>query len=187
MRILFFSLIPLGVILLIFSIKSLHKSFSGNVILEIPYSQKSADFELRNHGIYSIWHKGQFFRKTPLDEFKPVITTKTTGKEISLSSHLFRPNTNNGKTARMEIFRFSAPAGNYLLELKEGSSISKKENSFIRQLPLKMVDHNKYYIEIRESQPRIFVLIGILMAVLSGLCIIGGLMFGIFSGQIFTD
>jgi hypothetical protein len=185
MQILFFGLIPVGIVCLVFSIRLVHKSFSGSIVLEIPYSQKSAEFVLNKPGYYSIWHKGQFFRKAPLDEYKPEITDKSTGLKTNLASLLFRPNTNNGVTARMELYRFSAPAGKYVLELKEGKSISSIENKLIKLVPARMVDYDKYYIQIRESQPLILLLGGIVFITLSGLCIIGGLVLGILADQIF--
>ena len=187
MQVLFFCLIPVGIVILIFSLRFVQKTFSGNIILEIPYCQKSAEFILTSPGKYSIWHQGQFFRKAPLDEFKPEIINKSTGEKIKLSSMLFRPNANNGRTARMMLYRFSAPAGNFILELTEGSSVSAVENSLIRLIPAKMVDYSKYFIQVRESQPVIFVVLGIVMMVLAGSCIIGGLVIGILAGQIFNN
>ena len=185
MQFLFFSLIPVGILLLIFSIKLVRNSFSGNIILEMPYLQKTSRFELTKPGTYSVWHKGQFFRRAPLDEFRPVIINESESTEVKLSSILFRPNANNGSTARMELFRFSAPAGTYRLELAEGSSISNVENSIIKRMPAKMVDYDKYFIQIRKSQPLIVMIAGIVMIALSGVTIIGGLVLGILSDQIF--
>jgi hypothetical protein len=180
-------MIPLGVLILIFSIKLLQKNFSGSIILEIPYSQKSSELIIPRSGHYSIWHKGQFFRKAPLDEFRPEITSKLTGEKIKLSTLWLRPNTNNGKTARMELFRFSVPAGKYFLELANGSSITVTEKTIMRLLPVKMVDYDKYFIQIRETTTVFLVLAGIIFAVLAGLCIIFGLVFGILADQIFTN
>lgn len=186
MQVLIFCLIPVGIIILIFSIKLVRKTVSGNIILEIPYSQKNSEFTLNSPGSYSIWHKGQFFRKAPLDEYKPEIIDRSTGFKVSLFPSMIRPNLNNGKTARMELYRFSAPAGIYRLELTEGSGISGVEKSVIRLLPGKMVDYDKYFIQVRESQSPFTFLIGIALIVLSGLCIVGGLVFGILADQIFT-
>lgn len=186
MQLLFFCLIPVGIVILIFSLKIAKKSFSGNIVLEIPYSQKSAEFVLSTPGSYSIWHKGQFFRKAPLREFKPEIVNKSTGLKIRLYPSLFRLNANNGKTARMKLYGFHAPAGNYTLTLAEGSSISGMEDKFIRLLPAKMVDYNKYFIQVRESQPAFIGLIGVVLIALSAFCIIGGLVIGILADQIFT-
>ena len=178
-QILVFSLIPFGVIILIFSIKILQKAFSGNIIIEIPYSTKSAEFTLTEAGNYSIWYKGQFFSKAPLDEFKPEITDRSTGVSVRLTSKLFRPVTNIGNSARMELFRFTAPPGKYVLELKEGSSISGIENSIIRLMPFRMVDYDSYTLQVRQSQSILKSLTGIILIVFAGFCIVGGFIFGL--------
>jgi hypothetical protein len=49
-----------------------------------------------------------------------------------------------------------------------------------------MVDLDKYFIQVRESQPRLIAVIGIGLMALAGFCIIGGLVFGILADQIFT-
>ena len=185
MQLLFFSLIPVGIISLIFSIKLVQKTFSGDLILEVPYSKKIADFVLPKPGTYSIWHKGQFLTKAPLDEFIPEITNISTGNKVKLRSILLRPNSANRRTARMQLFRFSAPAGKYILDLVEGSSISAVENSIIQSLPVKKVDYDKYFIQIRESQPLVLFLTGIVLISLSGCTIICGLVIGILANQIF--
>jgi len=187
MQILFFSLIPVGIIILIFSIKLVKKTFSGNIILEIPYSQKSSEFIINQAGIYSIWHRGQYFRKAPVGEFRPEIINKSTGTKIRLYSSLFRPNSNDGRTARMELFRFSIQPGEYFLNLTEGSSISGIEKSLINLLPAKNADPPKYFIQIRESQSRFTLLAVIIFIVLSGFCIIGGAVIGILANQIFNS
>jgi hypothetical protein len=185
MQLLFFSLIPIGLVLLYLSINFAKKAFSGDILLEIPYTQKSGEFSINESGTYSIWHKGQFFRKAPLDEFKPEITNKSTGEKARLTSLLLRPNANNGLTARMELFRFEAPAGNYVLNLVKGSSISAIENNLLKLVPAPKVDSNNYFIQLRESRPLYQIIIGIVILTLSGLIIIGGLVFGILANQIF--
>ena len=148
----------------------------------MPYSQSLAKFNLVKPGKYSIWHEGQFFTKAPLDKFMPHVISRSTGEDVRLNSNLFRPNSNNGRNARMELFRFSAPAGEYILELGEGSSISDIEDRIIGLIPAKKTDYDKYFIQVRESQSLLLTLLGIVMTALSGLLIIGGLVFGILSG-----
>jgi len=180
-QILFFGLIPVGIVILFFSIRHVKRTYSGNIILEIPYALESAEFILDKPGNYSIWQIGEFFRKAPLDEFRPEITDLTTGLQIKLSSRIFRPNANNGWKARMKIFRFSAPPGKYILELKECSSISSAEHRLIVMITAGMVDYEKYFIQIRESQPLLLNLSGIVGIVWGGFCITGGLVSGILS------
>lgn len=185
MQFLLFALIPAGIVMLILSVKSVRKSFSGDKILEIPYITKSAEFRIDKPGIYSIWHQGQYFRRAPLDEFRPVVTNMDTGEQLKLSASLFRPNTNNGITARMELFRFKAPEGKFILTLGEGSSITRAEQKLIELIPAKKADPEQYFIVVRESQSRLAAFAGLLLIILSGLLIIGGLVGGILSDQIF--
>ena len=178
-RFLSLGLLPAGIVLLIFSVRLVSKTFSGKVILEIPYTLKSAEFSLDKSGCYSIWHQGRFFTKAPLDEFRPEVTDLSTGQQLRLSSSLFRPNANNGRKARMELFRFMAQPGSYRLELKEGSSISGLENRLIRRIPAGRAENDSYFIQVRESQPLFLSMMGITGMALGGFCIIGGLVFGI--------
>lgn len=78
-QLLFLGLVPAGIVLAVFSIKLVNKTYSGRVILEIPYALKSAEFVLDRPGNYSIWHRGQFFTEAPLEEFRPGITDLSTG------------------------------------------------------------------------------------------------------------
>lgn len=184
MQILFFALIPAGIFLLLCSIKLVLKTFSGDIIHEIPYSLKYSEFNISSGGYYSIWHKGTFFRKAPVGEYKPVIINAATGEKIRLSPSVLRPNSNDCKTARMELYRFYAQAGNYILELTEGSGISKIEKIILDLIPARKVDYEKYFLQIRKSQSRLVLMAGMFLLVLSGLCIIGGLVLGILSKQI---
>ena len=87
----------------------------------------------------------------------------------------------------MELFRFTALPGKYKLELTPGSSISGIENSLINLIPAKMVDYDKYFIQVRESQPVFLLFVGIVLIVLAGFCIIGGFVIGLLADQIFIN
>jgi hypothetical protein len=178
-RFFFFALIPVGVVVLILAIRLLKKSLAGNILSEVPYAQKVSFFRIKEPGVYSIWQKGQFFRKLPVDQFRPVIYNNVTEEKVPLFPSIFRPNSNDGITFKMELFRFTAGPGMYRMELTAGSSISGVESFISRIFPAKKADLSQYYILIRESQPFYFVIIGILLLCLAGFMMIGGLVFGI--------
>ena len=182
-RILLFLLIPLGALLLVFSIRLIRKSFGGETLLELPFLRKTGNFRIEKAGTYAIWQKGQYLRKLPVDQFKPEITRLDTGQKISLTPSLFRPNANDGITFRMELFRFQAAPGLYSLTLTEGSSISAPERWLSRLFPVKKVDISQYFVLIRESQPFHWLIMGILLIVLCGFMMIGGLVGGILYPQ----
>jgi hypothetical protein len=178
-RIIFFTLIPIGVVVLILAIRLVRKSLAGNIISEVPFAQKVSFFRITEAGVYSIWQKGQFFRRLPVDQFRPVIFNNVTEKKVPLFPSLFRPNSNDGITVKIELFRFSAGPGMYRMELAEGSSISGVESFISRIFPARKADLNKYYILVRESQPFWYLIAGIMLMCLSGFMMIGGLVFGI--------
>jgi len=156
------------------------KTFSGKVLLELPFSSKNAIFEIPADGVYTIWQKGQYLRKMPLDIFKPVIRDESTNEKINLLPSIFRPNLNDGVTVKMEIYHCCLKAGTYSIDLAEGRSVSKLEGALSSIVPAKKADLDKYFILVRESQPFYILVISILLMIVSVGLIAGGLFFGIF-------
>jgi len=172
---LFILLMAIGFILLIKAIRILRKSFAGDMIVEIPFSQKITEFEITKPGVYSIWQKGPYIRKMPVDEFKPILRERSANQEIKLEKPLFRPNAKNLNTIKMEIFRFTAEKGSYRLEIAPGTSISALERIISNLVPVKKAELNQYSLLVRQSMPFLCTLAGILLLVLSGFLIIGSL------------
>lgn len=183
-QILFFCLIPIGVFIMVKGIQLIRKAFNGKLLLEIPYLDKSGQFSITKEGYFSIWQKGQMFKRTPIDQFKLHIYEESTNEEIKLSFSLLRPQTNNFSTGRMELYRFRAPIGNYKIEFKDGSNISKIESMIGSIIPLQPVDSSKYFIEIRESHSQIITLIAIPMILLGVFGTVGGLVLGLLADQL---
>lgn len=183
-RILFFCLIPIGIFILIKAIQLLRKAFNGKVILVIPYLQNGEQFSVTKAGNFSVWQKGQMFKRTPVDKFKLHIYEASTNEEINLNFSLLRPQTNNFSTGRMELYRFYAPVGNYKMEFREGSNISKLESAIGNIIPLSPADLSKYFIEIRESQSQLITLLAIPMLLVGVFGAVAGLVLGLLADQI---
>lgn len=184
LKILFFCLIPIGIFILVKAIQILSKTFNGKVLLEIPYLQGSGNFCVTKAGNFSVWQKGQMFKKTPIDKFRLHIYEKSIKEEIKLNPSFLRPQTNNFSTGRMEVFRFYAPIGNYEIEFGEGSNVSKLESLIGNIIPLESADLSKYFIEIRESQPQIITFLAIPMILIGIFGAVGGLVLGLLADQI---
>jgi hypothetical protein len=165
----------IGIFILIKGIMMLMRFFNQKIILEIPYTCKTERFKVDKSGGYSIWQKGKLFQKTPVDKFRPVITNESTGEQLSLTGSIFRTKINNGSTARMQLFTFYAPIGNFRLELSEGSSISQLEKSISSLIPGKEMEPGSYFIQIRENQPKYLVIVGIPLTILGFGFFIGGI------------
>ena len=184
-RVLFFCLIPIGIFIFVKAIQILNKTFNGKILTEIQYLQSGGQFSVKVAGNFSVWQKGQMFKRTPIDKFKLHIYEKSTNEEIKLNSSLLRPQTNNFSTGRMELYRFYAPIGNYEIEFREGSNVSKLESLIGTIIPLQPADLSKYFIEIRQSQPQIITLLAIPMLLIGLFGTVGGLVMGLIADQIF--
>jgi hypothetical protein len=152
--------------------------FNGEIIAEIPFTQKDIVFEISRPGIYAIWQKGKLFQRTPVDKFKLQLNKVPSGENVSLPKSFFSPHLNGMDTGRMEMNRFSADSGNYRLTIVEGSSVSAFEKIAISLFPAKSVDYNQYFIQVRESRPVYYMIAAIPLFMLSAFCMIGGLVAG---------
>ena len=184
-KILVFCFVPIGLILLYLSVKSLRRLFFGAMAIELPYLNKTTSFYINEVGKYTLWHKGGLLKKVPHTEFKPVIKNVTTGEIIALKSSVFRPSVNGVDNARVMLFHFNLlDKGEYNIQLAEGSSISKLEIFLSKMLSLREVNLNHYSIQVRKSQPFYITMISILFTVFSGLMVIGGFVVSLLAEQI---
>lgn len=178
-RVLFFCLVPFGVLILVKAILMLKGIFNGEMIVEIPFTQKEVTFEISRPGIYSIWQKGKLFRRTPADKFQLKLSKVSSGENISLPRSIFSPRLNGFDTGRMEMNRFRADIGSYCLNIVGGSSVSSFEKVVAGLFPAKLVNYNEYFIQVRESRPMYYMVAAIPMFILAGFCIFGGIVAGI--------
>ena len=179
-------LFTIGIILLVKAIRILRKSFSGEVVAEIPFSQKKTEFEITTPGVYAIWQKGPYIRKMPVDQFKPVLFDVSSGQEVRLENPLFRPNTKDFSTVKMEIFRFNAEAGRYRIEIAPGTGISELERIISNLVPAKRATPDQYFLLLRKSIPFFHTLLAIGLLVLSGFLILGSVIFALPGSDPFT-
>lgn len=183
-RILLFALVPAGIYLLVIGIRLVQKGFNGKIVAEIPFTTGRGTFTLTQEGRYAIWQKAPLFRKTPVDVFKPLVTRQPSGVIVPLYASLSRSSTNDGSVGRMELFTFAAAAGDYTLELTEGSSISALESAASKAIPGRRVEAGQYFIEVRESPPAYYGIGGIVLLIAGALCTIGGFVAGLLADSI---
>jgi hypothetical protein len=186
-RVLFFCLVPIGIFILVKTIRMLKGIFSGEMIAEIPFTQKEILFDITRPGVYAIWQKGQLFRRTPVDKFKLKLNKVPSEEAVSLPKSFFSPSLNGMDTGRMEMNRFSAESGSYRLTVVEGSSVSIFEKIALSLVPAKPVDYSQYFIQVRESRPVYYMLAAIPLFTVSAFFMIGGLVAGFMAPDILTD
>ena len=184
LRVLFFCLSPIGIFILIKGITLIRKTFNGKILLEIPFLENSSEFSVTEAGNFSIWQKGEAFKRTPVDKFKVRIFKAITNEEIKLNTSLLSPRTNDFSTGRMELYHFFAPVGSYRIIFQQGSNVSGFGSLIGNMLPVQPINLSKYFIQIREAQPQINSLIAIPMILLGVLGTVGGIILGILAEQV---
>ncbi len=178
-KILLFCFIPLGLLLLIISIRILWRATNGKILLTLPFNDRLGTFTVTQAGVYSIWHKGAILKKTPAGDFKPHIVNLKTNEVVALNTSIMSPRSNGFSTGRMELFTFNAPAGQYQLSLIKGSSVSSFQKAIGKVVPLKDIDLDRYSIEIRQSQSQLLTMLSIPLLLLGMAGIVCGLVFGL--------
>jgi hypothetical protein len=186
-RILFFCLIPVGIVILVWGIKLLQRSFNGTILLELPFSAGSGSFSVARSGVHSIWIKGPLFKRNPIDRMHPRIISEATNQEVPLATSLLAPRSNSFSTGRIEFYTFSAEVGTYRLELVAGSGISGLQRLLAKAFPSGPLDLSKYFIQIRESQSALIPLLAIPVIIAGGGGIIGGLVMGLLADQLIPN
>lgn len=178
----FFTLAVLGLFLVYTAIKLGIKIVKVPVYLNLPYLNKKGTFHLPQKGKYTIWQKGKQRMRAPADQFKPFVTDVLTHEPIKLEPiWLFRiTKTDLSGNASVQLFRFKANAGDYLMELLEGSSISKIEQAISKPATFlaNPFDPARCSVLVTKYQSPLLVL-GLVWSILLSIpCIVLGLVFG---------
>jgi hypothetical protein len=176
LKILFFACIPVGIFLLIKGIKMALKAFNTKIFAEIKLSETSKDFEITQSGSFEIQIKAPAFKKSHLDKLKPAIYNRDKNAYISLHRSIVRSHSNSlSGIATLKLFTFEAAAGNYKVEITEGSSLLPLEGGLQKFLPIKEANLSDCAFQIRESIPVLRLVAGILLTIAGGMISIGGL------------
>ena len=184
-KLLLFSLIPLGVLLLIIAFKLLWRASKGKVLLTLPFNDRADYFTVTKSGVHSISHKGPILKKTPAGNFRPQITNLTTNEVVKINPSVMSPRSNNFSYGIMELFTFYAPVGKYKLDLVAGSSVSSFQKMIGTMIPLADIDLKQYFIEIRESQSQLLTILSIPLLLLGIAGMVCGLVFGLLADKLF--
>lgn len=187
-KISFFCLIPIGIYGFVRVHRLYKKIFKNEIVVEFFLDNTEIDFELPSTGYYSIWQKGEFFKRSFVDKYKLQLINLDSNIAVRLYGSLMRPNSNNMKTAEMELFWFKSSVGTYKLSLINGGSITRAESLLTNPLVLNnsRSSRSKSSIQVRKSAFPGASLIFILLILFSFFCVLGGFVFGLLADRIFV-
>ena len=176
MRNLCFLLIPMGIALLIFSIRNTIRFAKAELFYEMPCLEEEGRVHLPQ-GNYGIWLSGKKFTKSPLGKISFQLVEEETGRRVNLFSNLMRTTVSGFKMARMELYSFQVEEGNYTLSLDgEGSVRDRIEASIGNLLVKKPVDLSSFTVQIRKGKSLAMFFLSIFGINIAVWMILGGIM-----------
>ena len=177
MRNLCFLLIPMGIALLIFSIRNTIRFAKAELFFEMPCLEEEGRVHLPQ-GNYGIWLSGKKFTKSPLGKIGFQLVEEETGNRVSLAPNLMRTTVSGFKMARMELYSFQVEEeGNYILPINgEGSVRDRIEASIGDLLIKKPVDLSSFTVQIRKGKSIAMFFLSVFGANIAIWMILGGIM-----------
>ena len=176
MRNLCFLLIPMGIALLIVSIRNTIRFAKAELFFEMPCLEEEGSVHLPQ-GKYGIWLSGKKFTKSPLGKIGFQLVEEETGNRVNLAPSLMRPSVSGFKMARMELYSFQVEEGNYILSINgEGSVRDRIEASIGDLLIKKPVDLSSFTVQIRKGKSLAMFFLSIFGINIAIWMILGGIM-----------
>ena len=168
----FLLLIPLGLIILIISIKNTIRFANAQMLYEMSCADRG--------GQYSIWLSGKQLIKSPIGEFGIEIINQKTRKNVHLKANAFGTRVSIFKYARVELYYFEAEAGTYTISMNDEADIRDKISSFLVNTIIKApVDYSLFSIQVREYFSTVSLFLYIWGMILSSFMIVGGIVFAL--------
>ena len=155
-------MIPLGLLLLVLSIKHIVKVYTITAIHDMPYRTDKGIFTIQTAGHYDIWLNGNRFKKAPLGLFGLQLINCETEKEVPLRAKLIPVSVTKVIDVRLELYTFHAEPGTYqLLFNDKPSPMSKIFGPISRFLMGGKDDYSSYSIRIYPHQSIIYSFLSI--------------------------
>lgn len=142
-------MIPIGLFLLVISLRYMVKIFTISDIHDMPYRTDKGVFTIETAGRYGVWLNGNRFKKSPLGMFGLQLINCETEKEVPLRANLIPVSVTKVIDVRLELYTFYANPGTYqLLFNDKPSRIAKIFGTIRRYLISSDDDYSTYSIRV---------------------------------------
>ena len=138
-------MIPIGLFLLVTSLRYMVKIFTISAIHDMPYRTDKGIFTIQTAGRYGIWLNGNRFKKAPLGLFGLQLINCETEKEVPLRANLIPISVTKVIDVRLELYTFYANPGTYQLLFNDKPSRIAKIFGTIRRYLISSDDNYSTY------------------------------------------
>lgn len=148
---LLFFLTPLGIYILIISIKGVRKFTKQKVIYEVPYHCGSGTFTISEEKKYAIYLSGKAYTKNPIANIRSCVRNNATQEEVRVAPCILRTSaTGADGTGRIELSTFRAGPGRYTISfVGNGLAIDRIISHAVDTIKPNY-DYSSFSIQIRE-------------------------------------
>lgn len=171
LKYLLFLLVPVGIYLMVISIKKITAFTKAKMIYEMSVSSIDGSFRLEESGKYDIWLSGKKYSVSPIYNLDIKLKNNATGEFVILYPDFFRTTASSIKDYRVKLFTFSAETGSYNISLTDRPE--ERENIINNR----GIDYKKFSIQIRENVQGLTMFLGVLGIILGFMAIDVGLVF----------
>ena len=155
-------MIPIGLFLLVISLRYMVKIFTISDIHDMPYRTDKGIFTIQTAGRYDIWLNGNRFKKAPLGLFGLQLINCETEKEVPLRANLIPISVAKVIDVRLELYTFYAKPGIYQIVFNDNPSpMAKIFGNISRFLMGGKEDYGSYSIRIYPHQSMIYSFLSI--------------------------
>ena len=150
-------MIPIGLFLLVISLRYMVKIFTISAIHDMPYRTDKGVFTIETAGRYGVWLNGNRFKKSPLGMFGLQLINCETEKEVPLRTSYIPASVTKVIDARLELYTFHAKPGTYQIVFNDNPSpMAKIFGTISRFLMGGKDDYGSYSIRIYPHQSMIY-------------------------------
>ena len=150
-------MIPIGLFLLVISLRYMVKIFTISAIHDMPYRTDKGVFTIETAGRYGVWLNGNRFKKSPLGMFGLQLINCETEKEVPLRASFIPASVTKVIDVRLELYTFYAKPGKYQIVFNDTPGLMTKIFGTIsRCLMGGTDDYSSYSIRIYPHQPMIY-------------------------------
>ena len=169
-------MIPIGLFLLVISLRYMVKIFTISAIHDMPYRTDKGVFTIETSGRYGVWLNGNRFKKSPLGMFGLQLINCETEKEVPLRTSYIPASVTKVIDARLELYTFHAKPGTYQIVFNDKPSrIVKIFGTIRRYLISSDDDYSTYSIRVYPHYSMVHLFLSIWGFIFGAIAVMWGI------------
>lgn len=173
---LLFLLTPLGIYILIISIKGMRKFVKQKVIFEVPFQCGEGTFTISQEKRYAVYLSGKAYKKNPIANVRLNAYNCTTQESLKITPCFLRTSfTGMDGTGRIKLATFRTEPGRYTISFVGKGLAIDRAVSHVADKIIPNRDYSSFMVQIREDCSTAILFVAIWGIILGSIATISGL------------